>query len=459
MSESEPCTVVDRIVEEHLVAVLDTGETVLYVDQHYLNEVSSAAAFDLLRRRRLAVRRPDSTLAVADHRVPSGWPAADPPPPSAPFLDRLEEEANHHGIRFQGPGDPEHGIIHVVGPSTGRTVPGMVVASGDSHTPTQGAIGALGFGLAGPEVAQVLATQCVVRPRLPILGVRILGELRPGVGAKDLVLHLLRAQGANFARGHIMEYHGSGISSLGVEDRAVLCNMAVECGAASAIVGVDQVTLDHLASIRGLTEDQLTDLGRFRSDRGAVRDMVLHVSLGEVRPMVTYGTSPSMCVPITTPIDEPADDAEASALDYMDLSPGEVLAGRPVDVIFVGSCANGWAGDLRVVASMLRGQRVHPTTRLLVVPASESVRQQATREGTIAILEAAGAYVGQPGCSMCTGTNGDSVPAGQYCLSTSNRNHRNRQGVGARTILCSPATAAASALTGRVTDPSGLFPS
>lgn len=445
--------VVERILSEHRVTEPDAWGQILYVDVHYLNEVSSPAAFDVLNRRNLPVRRPDATLAVADHRVPSGWPSAQVGLAiSNPFVEKLLAEAKRHGIPARLPGEDEHGIIHVVGPTTGRSVPGMLVASGDSHTPTQGAIGVLGFGLAGPEVAHVLATQCFRRPRLGVFGVSLSGRLDSVVEPKDLMLHLLRELGPGFASGHILEFYGQGLEHIGIEGRAVMCNLAVECGATSAIVGVDETTLAYIERA-GAHEEVLERASRYRSDVSARREAQVRLDLADVEPMVTYGTAPSMAIGIRDPIPAPRDAEHERALAYMGWEPGSHLLGVPTPVIFVGSCANGWLEDLRVVARHLAGRRVHPNTELLVVPASERIRRDAEREGLLGILEAAGAYVGHPGCSMCTGTNGDLVDPGQVCLSTSNRNHRNRQGVGARTVLCSPSTAAVSAIHGRITDP------
>jgi 3-isopropylmalate/(R)-2-methylmalate dehydratase large subunit len=481
MPDPRPRTIVEKIWDEHLVvpgedgapqdgAPRDGAPDILGVDLHLVHEVTSPQAFDGLRARGLRVRRPDLTIATADHSVPTtdrNLPILDLA--AATQVRRLDENCAEFGIPLYGLGSPHQGIVHVIGPELGLTQPGMTIVCGDSHTSTHGAFGALAFGIGTSEVEHVLATQSLLQRRPKTFAVRIEGKLHPGVTAKDVILALLARIGVAGGTGHVFEYGGSAIRALGMEQRMTVCNMSIEGGARAGLIAPDDMTYEYLAgrphAPKGAAWDQALEGWReLPTDEGATYDRTIELDASELAPMMTYGTNPGMGFAITSRIPDPdalvdpvARDTLRAALEYMDLRPGEPLLGRPVDVVFVGSCTNSRISDLREAARMLRGRHVSDGMRMLVVPGSTAVKRQAEQEGLDAVFRDAGAEWREAGCSMCIAMNGDELSSGQYAVSTSNRNFEGRQGRGGRTFLASPLTAVAAAVTGRLTDPRALL--
>jgi len=458
-----PRTLVDKIWEAHLVSA-ETAETpaVLYVDLHLVHEVTSPQAFVELRRRGLRVRRPERTLATMDHAIPTALgPDGRRAPPSgaaAEQVSALERNCREFGVTHYPLDHERQGIVHVIGPELGLTHPGMTIVCGDSHTSTHGAMGAFAFGIGTSEVGHVLATQCLLQRRPRTFEVEFDGRLADGVTAKDLILALITRIGTGGATGHALEYRGSAIRSLSMEERMTVCNMSIEAGARAGLVAPDDTTYEYLArrpfSPAGEAwERALARWRRLPSDGGAVFDRTVRIDARALEPMITWGTSPGMGMPIRDRIPEPDGDASRErALAYMGLTPGQPLLGRRIDVVFIGSCTNSRLSDLREAARVLRGRRVAAGVRTLVVPGSQQVKRQAEAEGLDRVFREAGAEWREPGCSMCLAMNDDRLQAGQYAVSTSNRNFEGRQGQGGRTFLASPLTAAAAAVTGKVAD-------
>jgi 3-isopropylmalate/(R)-2-methylmalate dehydratase large subunit len=430
-----------------------------------VHEVTSPQAFAGLRQRGLRVRRPDRTLATVDHSIPTqgtGLEAADPL--AAEQIRTLERNVAEFGIPFHGMGDRARGIVHVIGPELGRTQPGMTIVCGDSHTSTHGAFGALAFGIGTTEVEHVLATQCLLQRKPKTFEVRIDGRLRQGVTAKDIILALLAKIGVDGGTGHVFEYRGEAIRSLSMEERMTICNMSIEGGARAGMIAPDETTFTYLAGRPAAPHGEAFEraVTRWRtlpSDPGATFDASVTLDASSLEPMITYGTNPGMGIPITAPVPDPwaiADPdrrrASQRALEYMGLAPGRPLLGQPVNVVFIGSCTNSRLSDLRLAASVIKGRSVPSGVRVMVVPGSQQVKQAAEREGLAEVFRAAGAEWRESGCSMCIAMNGDKLGAGEYAVSTSNRNFEGRQGPGGRTFLASPLTAAAAAVTGVITD-------
>ncbi len=469
-THARPRTIVDKIWDEHVVAPgVDGAPDVLGVDLHLVHEVTSPQAFDGLRARGLPVRRPEQTLATVDHSIPTTdrtLPIADEM--AAAQVRRLEDNCAEFGIPLHGIGSPHQGIVHVIGPELGLTQPGMTIVCGDSHTATHGAFGALAFGIGTSEVEHVLATQCLIQRRPRTFEVRVDGTLHPGVTAKDVILALLARIGIGGGTGHVFEYTGSAIRALGLEQRMTICNMSIEGGARAGLVAPDDTTAAYVAGrphapVGPAWESALDRWRRLPSDPGAHYDRTITLDASSLEPMVTYGTNPGMGFALSSRIPDPArlDDAVQrasleAALAYMQLNPGEQILGKPVDVVFIGSCTNSRISDLREAARMLRGRRVADGVRMLVVPGSSDVKRQAEAEGLASVFREAGAEWREAGCSMCIAMNGDQLSPGQYAVSTSNRNFEGRQGKGGRTFLASPLTAVASAVTGRLADPRAL---
>ncbi|RPH95713.1 MAG: 3-isopropylmalate dehydratase large subunit [Lysobacterales bacterium] len=461
---SQGLTLFEKVWRRHVVRE-ETADTpaILYIDLQLLHEVTSPQAFDELQRRGLKVRRPDRCLATIDHSTPTTPPDADGTRHYATAQAKAQVDLLHvncaaHGIRLHGWDSPNRGIVHVMGPEMGATQPGMTIVCGDSHTATHGAFGALAFGIGTTEVGHVLATQCLLQSKPRTLGIRIEGELAAGVTAKDVILHVIGAIGVDGGTGSVIEYFGSTVRAMDMESRMTMCNMSIECGARAGMVAPDQVTFDFLAG-RPLApagaawERAVADWRALASDPDARYDRLVEIDATRIRPSVTWGTNPGMVIAIDGLIPDRADAAARDALEYMQLRGGARLAGEPVNVVFIGSCTNSRLGDLRAAAALLQGRRVAAGTRVLVVPGSEATRQAAEAEGLDRIFRDAGAEWREPGCSMCLGMNGDTAQPGDLVVSTSNRNFKGRQGRGVRTVLASPLTAAASAITGRVTDP------
>ena len=476
---SAPRTLFDKVWDAHVVRP-QTAATpaILYVDLHLVHEVTSAQAFAQLRTRRLRVHRPASTLATMDHSTPTRFngPASRSlavlsglDPQARTQLEQLELNCREFGIPLFALGDARQGIVHVIGPELGLTQPGMTVVCGDSHTSTHGAFGALAFGIGTSQVAHVLATQCLLQTKPKRLEVRVDGRIAPGVTAKDVILAVIARLGVGGGTGHVIEYGGGTISAFSMEERMTVCNMSIEAGARAGLIAPDDTTFEYLAgrphAPEGAAWQHAVSAWReLRTDDGAVFDASLTIDASSLVPMITYGTNPGTGVPITHRVPDPDrlsvhDDRQSArhALDYMRLAPGQPLLGTPVDVVFIGSCTNSRLSDLRAAASVLRGRRVAPGVRVLVVPGSQAVKRAAETERLDRVFIEAGAEWREAGCSMCIAMNGDSLRPGQLAVSTSNRNFEGRQGAGGRTLLASPLTAAASAVAGAIADPRPLF--
>jgi 3-isopropylmalate/(R)-2-methylmalate dehydratase large subunit len=466
---SNPRTLVEKIWDTHVVTRDPGAPAVLAIDLHLVHEVTSPQAFTGLRARGIGVRRPDKTVATADHGTPTtprGLPIMDLQ--AAAQIGQLETNCRDFGIPLHAFGSDTQGIVHVIGPELGLTQPGMTIVCGDSHTATHGAFGALAFGIGTSEVEMVLATQTLLQRQPKTYEVRVDGRLNPGVSAKDIILALIARIGIGGGTGHVFEYRGEAIRALSMEQRMTICNMSIEGGARAGLVAPDDTTFTYVHGRRHAPQGAAWDeaLARWRqlpTDDGAAFDKSLVMDASALEPMVTWGNNPGMGMPITgrLPRPEEAEDAQTRrglerAFEYMGLQPGEPIAGHPVDVVFIGSCTNSRISDLRLAASVLKDRKAADSVRLMIVPGSQQVKEQAEREGLHEIFRAAGADWRESGCSMCIAMNGDQLTPGQYAISTSNRNFEGRQGKGGRTFLASPLTAAASAITGRVTDPRTL---
>jgi 3-isopropylmalate/(R)-2-methylmalate dehydratase large subunit len=460
-----PSTLFEKIWKAHEV-VPETAETpaVLYIDLHLVHEVTSPQAFSALRSLGLPVRRPDRTLATMDHSTPTSSDQVFGRVPikvdaAARQVRQLEQNAAEFGVELFDLKDARRGIVHVISPELGASRPGATIVCGDSHTSTHGAFGALAFGIGSTEVGHVLATQCLLQRKPKTFALNVEGRLQPGVTAKDLILAIIGKVGVSGGTGHVFEYRGSTIRALSMEERMTVCNMSIEAGARAGMIAPDAVTYEYLQG-RPRTpsgHDWDSALGRWaalKSDPGAVFDRAVDIDAAAIEPMITYGTNPGMVVPITGSIPDSAGDAVADkALGYMGFRGGEAMLGKPINTVFIGSCTNGRLEDLRAAAAVLKGRKVAAGVHLLIVPGSQQIKRDAEAAGLAEIFKSAGADWRESGCSMCLGMNGDTVASGQYSLSTSNRNFEGRQGAGARTLLASPLTAAASAVRGRITDP------
>ena len=470
---NRPRTIIEKVWDDHVVRRADGEPDLLYVDAHLTHEVTSPQAFDGLRVEDRRVRRPDLTLAVMDHNVPTTsdhvrgvLPLEDDL--AAAQLEALRQNTKDFGITLYEMGNRNQGIVHVIGPELGLTQPGMVIVCGDSHTATHGAFGALAFGIGTSEVEHVLATQSMSQRMPRTLAIEVEGRLPPGTVAKDLILHILSVIGVDGGVGHVIEYRGEAIRSLSMEGRMTICNMSIEAGARAGMVAPDETTYEFL---RGRTyapagadwDAAVAAWDRLRTDEGAEFDTEVYIDAATLSPFVTWGTNPGQGVPLSESVPDPelmGSDGERQsaekALAYMDLRPGTAMRDIAVDVVFVGSCTNGRIEDLRAVADVLRGRRVAAGVRMLIVPGSMRVRAQAEAEGLGEIFTAAGAEWRLAGCSMCLGMNPDHLSPGQRCAATSNRNFEGRQGKGGRTHLVSPAVAAATAVRGTLSSPADL---
>jgi 3-isopropylmalate/(R)-2-methylmalate dehydratase large subunit len=470
VAPSEPAaqkrTLFDRIWSSHQVRAETEGSpAVLYVDLHLVHEVTSPQAFTELESRGLRVRRTDRTVATMDHSIPTTPPVNGKlnyfDAQAEAQVETLRRNCAAHGIELHAIGEAGQGIVHVIGPELGLTWPGHTVVCGDSHTSTHGAFGALAFGIGTSEVGHVLATQCILQRRPKTLEVRVEapgGRLPRGVTAKDIILAIIARIGVGGGTGHVIEYTGPAIRALSMEERMTICNMSIEAGARAGLVAPDETTFAFLKgrprAPQGAAWDAAVSRWReLRTDEGAQYDKSVTIDAADLQPMITWGTDPGTGVPVTGRVPQATDERARKALQYMGLTAGQPMLGHKIDVVFVGSCTNGRLSDLRLAAEVLKGRKVAPHVRALVVPGSRKVKEQAEAEGLDRIFKAAGAEWREPGCSMCLGMNGDTIEAGQTSVSTSNRNFEGRQGPGARTFLASPATAAASAIKGAVADP------
>jgi 3-isopropylmalate/(R)-2-methylmalate dehydratase large subunit len=466
IAEASPRTLFEKIWSRHRVLEREDGQALLYVDRHLMHE-GAAAAFDALRRRGLKPRAPERTFTTPDHYVPTDTRrvAEIADERRRGLVETLERDSAEHGIRHFGLGGPQQGIVHVIGPETGLTQPGLLLVCGDSHTSTHGALGALAFGIGSTEVTHVLATQCLWQRKPRTLRIAADGALAAGVTAKDLILAIIARIGAAGATGHVIEYAGDAVRALSMEGRLTLCNMSIEAGGRAGMVAPDDTAYAYLAGREYAPKGAEWDRALLRwralpTDEGAAFDREVSLDAASVAPMVTWGTSPEHALPITAVVPDPADaapDAEGRAamartLDYMGLRPGTALDGLAVERVFIGSCTNSRIEDLRGAALVARGRKVAEGVRAWVVPGSEPVKRQAEAEGLHEVFRGAGFEWREPGCSMCVGTNGDIAAPGARVASTSNRNFMGRQGPGARTHLLSPVMAAAAAVTGRLTD-------
>lgn len=458
-------TLFDKIWDAHVVEQIEDGPSVVYIDQHLIHEVTSPQAFAGLDARGLKVFRTNRTVATPDHNVPT----IDQDKPIRDELsrfqvDKLTENCEKHGVTLYGLNHPYQGIVHVVGPQLGITQPGMTIVCGDSHTSTHGAFGSVAFGIGTSEVEMVLATQCLMQSKAKRMRITVDGELGPGVGAKDIILYIISQITASGGTGYFVEYAGSAFRNLSMEGRMTVCNMSIEMGARGGLIAPDETTFEYIRgrefAPKGADFDAAVAKWReLYTDADAVFDAELHYDAADIEPMITYGTNPGMGIKITANVPKLSDIEESGrtsfskSLEYMGLVPGELLLGKQVDYVFVGSCTNGRIEDLRAVAQFVKGKKKADNITAWIVPGSKQVEKQAQEEGLVAILEEAGFQLRQPGCSACLGMNEDKIPKGKYAVSTSNRNFEGRQGPGARTMLASPITAAAVAVTGKIVDP------
>jgi 3-isopropylmalate/(R)-2-methylmalate dehydratase large subunit len=457
-------TMFEKVWDEHVV-VPETEDTpaVLFIDLHLTHEVTTPQAYTELRKRGLKLRRPDLTLATMDHSTPTrteqvfgGVPIAVDS--AAKQVKQLEDNAREFGVELFNLQDSRRGIVHIIGPELGLTQPGKTIVCGDSHTSTHGAFGALAFGIGTTEVGHVLATQCLLQRRPKTFAINVSNRLPQGVTAKDLILAIIGQIGVSGGTGHVLEFRGAAISGMSMDERMTICNMSIEAGARAGMIAPDATTFAYLAEAprapKGADWDAaLARWSELPTEAGAKFDRSVNIDAAALVPMVTYGTHPGMVAPVNGNVPSQGDAVFQKALAYMGLKAGEPINNVPVNNVFVGSCTNGRLSDLRNAARVLRGHKLAKGVKMLVVPGSQNVKRAAEAEGLDQVFLAAGAEWRESGCSMCLGMNGDLVPAGHYSISTSNRNFEGRQGVGARTLLASPETAAASAIRGRVTDP------
>jgi 3-isopropylmalate/(R)-2-methylmalate dehydratase large subunit len=457
-------TLFDKIWNKHVVKSIEGGPSVLYIDKHFIHEVTSPQAFDGLRKRGIPVHNVKQVVATADHNVPT----IDQHLPIKEALSKMQvqklvDNCKEFGIELYGLGHPYQGIVHVIGPELGVTQPGMTMVCGDSHTSTHGAFGSIAFGIGTSEVEMVLATQCLLQSKPKQMRITIDGELHKGVTSKDIILYIISKISASGATGYFVEYAGSAIRTLSMEARMTICNMSIEMGARGGLIAPDETTINYVKGRKFAPQGADWDKAEaywktLRTDDDAKFDVEINIKAEDIEPMVTYGTNPGMGIsvneniPSEKSIDEKEKPSFLKSLQYMGFEPGEKIKGHKVDYVFIGSCTNARIEDLRAVASFVKGKKKSDDVEVWIVPGSKQVEAQAKEEGIDKIFEAAGFQLRQPGCSACLGMNEDKIPAGKYCISTSNRNFEGRQGAGARTLLASPLTAAAAAITGVVSD-------
>jgi len=462
-------TLFDKIWDSHVVSRVEGGPDVLYIDRHLIHEVTSPVAFLGLEKRGLKVFRPGKTVATPDHNVPThDQHLTIQEELSRHQVEMLTRNCKKHGIPLYGLNHPWHGIVHVIGPELGLTQPGMTIVCGDSHTSTHGAFGAVAFGIGTTEVEMVLASQCILQPKPKRMRITVEGQTGKGVTAKDIALYIISKISTSGGTGHFIEYAGSAIRALTMEGRMTLCNLSIESGARGGLIAPDETTFAYVkgrefAPEGAEWEKALAYWKTLKSDEDSVFDAEFRFTAEEIAPMITYGTNPGMGTAVTGSIPEleAMDISERNtflkSMEYMGYRPGEKMAGKKVDFVFVGSCTNGRIEDLRAFSAFVKGRKKAPGVTAWIVPGSKQVEKAAREEGLVTILEEAGFAFRQPGCSACLAMNDDKIPEGKYAVSTSNRNFEGRQGPGARTLLASPLTAAAAAITGVITDPRELM--
>jgi 3-isopropylmalate/(R)-2-methylmalate dehydratase large subunit len=448
-------TLFEKIWDRHVVKTVDGGPAVLYIDKHLIHEVTSPQAFKGLEKRGVEVFRPGQIVATADHNVPT----QDQHLPIKEELSRIQvqtliENCKKHNVELYGLGHPYQGIVHVIGPELGITQPGMTIVCGDSHTSTHGAFGAIAFGIGTSEVEMVMATQCLLQSKPKLMRINVEGKLGKGVTAKDIILYIIAQLKASGATGYFVEYAGSAIRSLSMEGRMTICNMSIEMGARGGMIAPDETTFDYLkgrefAPHGAYWDKKLAQWKQLYSDEGAKFDKEITIDASGIEPMITYGTNPGMGIGVTGRIPTAADP---KSLAYMGLEAGANIKGKKIDYVFIGSCTNSRIEDLRLVAGFVKGRKKADNVEVWIVPGSKQVELQAIKEGIDKVFAQAGFQLRQPGCSACLAMNEDKIPAGKYCISTSNRNFEGRQGPNARTLLASPLTAAVAAITGEVAD-------
>ncbi len=457
-------TLFEKIWDTHVIKTIDGGPSVLYIDKHFIHEVTSPQAFKGLEKRGQKVFRPKQIVATADHNVPT----IDQHLPIKEELSRIQvqqliENCKRHDIELYGLGHPFQGIVHVIGPELGITQPGMTIVCGDSHTSTHGAFGAIAFGIGTSEVEMAMATQCLLQSKPKLMRINIEGNLNKGVLSKDIILYIISKISASGATGYFVEYAGSAIRRLSMESRMTICNMSIEMGARGGMIAPDEITFNYMKGRLFAPADDAWDKAAaywktLYSDADARFDKEINIDAGSIEPMITYGTNPGMGISVTghvpslQDVEEKEKPSFEKSLQYMGLQPGSFIKGKKVDFVFIGSCTNSRIEDLRMVASFIKGKKKAADVEVWIVPGSKQVEKQAIEEGIDKVFEEAGFHLRQPGCSACLGMNEDKIPAGKYCISTSNRNFEGRQGPNARTMLASPLTAAAAAITGEVCD-------
>lgn len=459
-----PKNIIQKIWEQHVVHQEEGKPDLLYIDLHLVHEVTSPQAFEGLRMNGRKVRRPDLTYATMDHNVPTRERHMIKDPISKKQIDTLKQNCQEFGVTLADINHPDNGIVHVIGPELGLTQPGKTIVCGDSHTSTHGAFGALAFGIGTSEVEHVLATQTLWQARPKTLNVKVNGKLGTGVTAKDLILAIIGKFGVKFGTGYVIEYTGEAIRAMSMEERMTVCNMSIEGGARAGLISPDDTTIEYLRGRKYVPQGEAFEAATARwqalaTDEGAVYDAVVEIDAAEVEPQVTWGTNPGMCIPVTANVPSPEDTEKASekdeikrALEYMGLEAGQPISSVKIDHVFIGSCTNSRLSDLRKAAEVIRGKRVAPSVKAIVVPGSFSVKLAAEKEGLDQVFTEAGFEWRDSGCSMCLGMNDDIIPSGERCASTSNRNFEGRQGKGARTHLVSPEMAAAAAIAGHFVD-------
>ncbi len=457
-------TLFEKIWNKHIVKTIDDGPAVMYIDKHFIHEVTSPQAFNGLNKRGIKVFRPKQTVATADHNVPT----LNQHLPIKELLSRKQVEAlikncAEHDVELYGLGHPYQGIVHVIGPELGITQPGMTIVCGDSHTSTHGAFGCIAFGIGTSEVEMVLSTQCLLQTKPKLMRINVDGVLNKGVVSKDIVLYILAQISASGATGYAVEFAGSAIRSLSMEARMTICNMSIEMGGRCGLIAPDETTFNYMKGRAFAPQGEAWNKAEaywktLFSDADAVFDKEIQINAADIEPMITYGTNPGMGIsvnaniPTTATINENDKSGLGKSLAYMGLVEGAPIKGQKVDYVFIGSCTNSRIEDLRMVASFVKGKKKSNDVEVWIVPGSKQVEAQAKAEGIDKVFEEAGFILRQPGCSACLGMNEDKIPAGKYCISTSNRNFEGRQGAGARTLLASPLTAAVAAITGKVGD-------